>query len=412
MEKVNSFDILIIGTDINAYYMSRCYYEEYHRKANIIGKEVMWFTSCSNITNVVIEPNLWDSKTFVDTLVNYHKNNFKDVDKVLLISSNDYYVRLITENEDVLKKYYVFNYPDYDIVDKFLVKDKFYTNFKSYGLDMPKTIVYSFKNKINLKDELKEFKYPLIMKAGDGFEYHKHEFEGMKKVYKVNDLEELNSELKSIENSGYNENVVIQEFIPGGDDMLFDSIFYVSKSGEIILSTFAQIGLQERTPSAVGNCTVLINGYNQFGGSKEEVIKLGKFLKKVGYRGFAEFDLKYDIRDKKFKVLEINPRQARSSYYLCACGYNLVKYLVDDCIYNRKLKKAYIDEELLLTIVPKKIIKDYITNEKYKNKALELYKKGKYASPLKCRLDNKFKRKIFLFLKDINYIKKYRNNKF
>lgn len=412
MKKINSFNVLIIGTDINAYYMARCYYEEYNRKANIIGKEIMWFTSCSNITNVVIEPNLWDSKTFVDVLVNYHKNNFKNVDKVLLISSNDYYVRLITENKNILKKYYVFNYPNYDIVDKFLVKDKFYNNFKDCDIEMPKTTVYSFKNNTNLKKELENFKYPLIMKAGDGFEYHKHEFSGMKKVYKINNLDELNNELKSIKKSGYKENIVIQEFIPGGDDMLFDSIFYVNKNGEIILSTFAQIGLQERTPSAVGNCTVLINGYNQFGNSKEEVKKLGKFLKKVGYRGFAEFDLKYDIRDKKFKVLEINPRQARSSYYLCACGYNLVKYLVDDCIFNKKLKKAFIEDEILLTIVPKNIIKKYITNEKYKNKALELYNKGKYASPLKCKLDNKLKRKIYLILRDIKYNRKYKNNKF
>lgn len=409
---MNNVEILIIGSDINAYYMARCYHEEYGKKAYLIGKEEMAFTSLSNITNVFIEPNLWDSKTFVKTLVNHAKKRLKSVSKILLISSNDYYVRLITENKNDLEQYYVFNYPKFNIVDKFLVKDKFYENYKNYGLDMPKTIVYSLDNKINLENKLKEFEYPIIMKAGDGFEYHKHEFDGMKKVYKVYSLQELKESLSEIKNSGYKENVVIQEFIPGGDDMLFDSIFYVSKDGDVILSTFAQIGLQERTPSAVGNCTVLINGYHQFGDALEEVNKMGDFLVNIGYTGFAEFDLKYDIRDNKFKVLEINPRQARSSYYLTACGYNLVKYLIDDCIYNKKLEKAFIKDEMLLTFVPKYIIKKYITNNDYREKALKLYKKGIYTNPLKYKSDKNFKRKIYLFLRDINYYKKYKNNRF
>ena len=409
---MSDFETLIIGTDINAYYMARCYYEEYKKKAYLIGKVDMAFTSLSDITNVSIEPNLWDSKIFVDTLINHAKKHLKETKKILLVASNDYYVRLITENEKILKKYYVFNYPNYDIVDKFLVKDKFYENFKDYDIDMPKTIVYSFKNRTKLDKLIKDFKYPLILKAGDGFEYHKHEFNGMKKVYKLYSFEDLENALNSIKESGYNKSVVIQEFIPGGDDKLFDSIFYMSKSSEVILKTFAQIGLQEQTPTAVGNCTVLINGYNEFGKTDEVIKKLEKFLVDVGYRGFAEFDLKYDMRDKKFKVLEINPRQARSSYYLTACGYNLVKYLVDDVIYNKKLKKKFIKDEMLLTFVPKYIIKKYITNEKYKKKALELYKSGKYASPLKCKYDKNFKRKIYLILRDRNYRKKYKNNKF
>ena len=37
------FEVLIVGTDINAYYMARCYHEAYGRKAKLIGKQEMAF---------------------------------------------------------------------------------------------------------------------------------------------------------------------------------------------------------------------------------------------------------------------------------------------------------------------------------------------------------------------------------
>ena len=50
--------VLIVGTDINAYYMARCYHEIYHKKVDLIGRVAMSFTSLSTITNVNIIPNL------------------------------------------------------------------------------------------------------------------------------------------------------------------------------------------------------------------------------------------------------------------------------------------------------------------------------------------------------------------
>ena len=40
--------VLIMGTDINAYYMSRCYHELTGKKADIIGNRAMPYTDISN----------------------------------------------------------------------------------------------------------------------------------------------------------------------------------------------------------------------------------------------------------------------------------------------------------------------------------------------------------------------------
>lgn len=408
MDKVK---ILVLGTDINAYYMSRCYHELTGKKVDLIGKASMAFTSTSNITNVKIEEDLWNSKTFVKTLINYaEEQNSKE--KILLIGTNDHYVRLIVENQSLLEKYYVFNYPNIGILDNLLIKENFYGNYKNMGLDMPKTYIY----KCNQNDDINKIKeyfkeYPLIIKPSDGVEYHYLE-ETLDKVYKAKNEDELEKIILKIEKAGYKNNLIIQEFIPGDDSALFDSIFYVGKNKKAQIATFAQIGLQEHTPTGIGNCTVLVNGFDEHGYKEELVYKLKEFLEKIGYQGFCEFDMKYDSRDGKYKVLEINPRQSRSGYYVAACGYNLVEYLIDDLIFNKEKEFKIIKEKLLLSFVPKKVIKKYIENKKLKEEIFKLIKNKKIVNPLKYSKDSSFKRKKYLFLRDRNYVQKYKKYTF
>ncbi len=49
------FEILIAGTDANAYYMARCYHEAYNKKANLLGKTPMIYTKYTNILNVIYD---------------------------------------------------------------------------------------------------------------------------------------------------------------------------------------------------------------------------------------------------------------------------------------------------------------------------------------------------------------------
>lgn len=407
MKKID-FKVVILGTDINAYYMARNFHEAYNIKAHLIGKTAMNFTSLSNILTYELHKDLWDKETFKSALKEYgeqHKN-----EKIILIGSNDTYVRLIVENRKFLEKYFIFNYPSEKILNNLLIKDNFYEFVKDYDIDIPKTYIYTcHKDKLNLK-ELKQFMYPIILKPGDGVKYHEHEFENQAKVYKIKSKKELEKVIKTIEDSGYDDKLIIQEFIPGDDSMLFDSIFYVGKDKKAKLMSFAQIGLQEHTPTGIGNCTVLVNGYNEFNNTDIIKDRLIKFLEKIGYQGFAEFDLKYDIRDHKFKVFEINPRQARSSYYLTACGYNLAEYLVNDIIYEKPMKFKFIKEKMVLSFVPKKVIKKYVKNDKLKKEINMLIKEHKFVRPLHYKKDRNLKRRLWLFIRDINYNKKYKEN--
>ena len=158
----------------------------------------------------------------------------------------------------------------------------------------------------------------------------------------------------------------------------------------------------------VGNAAVLINGFNQYGDSSEMINKIKTFMEDIGYQGFAEFDMKYDYRDGKYKVLEINARQGRSSYYITPLGYNLVKVFVDDLIEKKEMDFKVLTDEVLLSFVPKGVAKKYITNTEFKKKMLELWNK-KRVNPVHYKKDNCFKRKLLLARRHFDYYKEFKN---
>lgn len=396
------FILLLTGTDANAYFMARCYHEKYGKKAYLLGRNPIWYTSLSNIVNIKYNPNIWDENEFLNEL-NLFYNNHSDK-KILLVGCAENYITMISKNKDKLKDKFIFSYPDIDLINTLINKELFYKKFENNDIiTLPKTIYYNCSKKEKLKID---FTYPIIVKPSDVVSYRKLEFNGKKKIFKIENEDELNKIVNDIKQGGYNNTLIIQEYIPGDDSHLFDSVIYSDKNGKVKRITLAQIGLQEHNANFVGNATVMINGYNQFGNSDRVVNMIKEFAESINYKGFAEFDLKYDSRDNKFKVLEINPRQGRSSYYLNGLGCNLIEILEKDLIQNEELNYQFLNKEVMLSFVSKSIIKKYILNEKYKKKALSLWKN--HLNPIKYNKDLNIKRRYMLYKKSKTYNNDYK----
>ncbi len=398
------FEVLILGSDANAYYMARCCYEAYHKKAYLIGKERLAFTKFSNILEIFYEPNIWDEKTFLNTLQKFQKQH--NDKKIILISTNETYTEFISKNKEKIHKSYIYNFPSVEIIKSLTNKENFYKTYKNSYLSFPETIYFDCKNKTDI---LASLSYPVIVKPANVVEYNHLKFSGKNKIYKIDSKKELFKVIDKIKEGGYKDKLIIQEFIPGDDSNLFDSVVYVNKDGKVEFMSFAQIGLQERTNSMVGNAAVLINGFNT---TKGDILKqsksIKKFMESIGYLGFAEIDMKYDYRDNTFKVLEINARQGRCSYYLTSLGKNLVKTIVDDCLYDIKKEYKLLDKQVLLSFVPKGIIKKYIKNKSFRDQALKMWKN--VIKPMNAPSDKNFKRFLMLRKRWWHYYKEYKNS--
>lgn len=395
--------VLIVGSDANAYYMARCAHEAYGEKPHIISKTPWFFTDYSKIFTIEYHDDLWDEAKFVKYINDYAKKYSKY--KILLVCCNDTYVEYLAKNQSKLNKNLYFAKHKPKNLETYQNKEKFYKAYENSSLDLPKTKYFSIKN----VKKIPEMKFPIVLKPTNVIKYNHLSFKGKKKIYRLNTKEELIECVEIIKKSGYDDTVILQEYLEGDDTYMFDCVVYVDHNNKVTLQTFAQVGLQDQSAGAVGNLTCIINGYCSFKNApvKETKDKIKKFFETHEYSGFANLDIKYDKRSNTFKILEINARQGRGSYYVAACGYNLIKVMVDDLIYKKKTKFKNVTKEQLLTYVPKNIVKKYIRNEKVRSKALELWPSR--VNPLEYKKDNGLHRRYIIKKRQLAYYKTYKN---
>lgn len=403
---MEDFRALIIGSDINAYYLARCYHEFTGRKADMLslgkaGEKPFAYTRFTKIHTREYVENMWDEQIFLGALNNYYEKHKGE--KILLVSSNETYGEYIAKNQESLKEKFYFNYPSVELQRTLVNKELFYKTYADSVLDLPKTVYFDLKSDAEIPDDLI---YPIIVKPANVVLFKHIAFKGKRKIYRLQNKEELAKVIGYFKNSDYNDTLIIQEYIPGDDSHLFDAVVYMGKDKKAKLCSFAQIGLQEHSPRMIGNAAVLINGYSQFEGVDVQIEKIVGFMEDIGYRGFAEFDMKYDEREKKYKVMEINARQGRCSYYITPCGYNLIEVLYRDLITDEDIGFSKVDKVQLETFVPKSVIKKYIKNAEFRKKALSLWR-GR-VTPLRYKKDNGILRKLLLLKIACNYKKAYK----
>ena len=285
-------------------------------------------------------------------------------------------------------------------------KANFYRICDEYGVPYPKTAILSSDYTDNMlnEDEL-GFSYPLIVKPSSSIEYWKHPFDGMKKVYVADTKEEALEIVKTIYASGYSDEMIIQDLIPGDDSNMNVLTAYSDKDGRVKMMCLGHVLLEEHTPKGLGNHAAIITEH------KSDVTAPFKaLLEDLGYRGFSNFDIKYDPRDGSMRVFEINLRQGRSNYYITAAGINIAKLLVEDYILGHELPYTECENEHYWHSIPTKIVYKYVKSEELKNKVRSLIKQKKESSSLLYKYDLSFnpKRLAYVLIHLYRHFEKYK----
>jgi len=398
--KFNETEFLpvILGADITAYSHARSFHEEYGIKSLVLSMLKSEFIARSKIIENRVIPGLEKEEVLIDTLLKVGEE-FKGRKKLIVLGCGDWYVRILIENKEVLKPYYIIPYIDEELLNRIVLKDKFYAICDELDIPHPKTYVYNCGEENNLKFD---FDYPVIAKPANSALYHYAKFEGKKKVFRFQDEKSLREMLKKVEDAGYNYKFLIQDYIPGADANMRILTCYSDQNAKVRFAALGHVLLEDHTPTAIGNPVVIINERND-----EIVRQATKFLEHVGYTGFSNFDIKYDPRDNTYKFFEINVRLGRSNFYVTGSGFNTVKWIVDDLVYNKELPYTVADNEHLYTVVPKGVIKRYVPDEEQKERALRLFDENKVTYPLLYEADRSPARDFYVYAALYNQYRKF-----
>lgn len=394
---------VLLGSDDNVYGMARSFYDEYQVISTAFCARQLTPTKYSKIVNVNVVPGFGENEIFVKTLIEFAKKNKGK--KLILISCSDSYTYLVSHNKKLLEKYFAGKFIDSILLDMFVTKDKFYSLCEKYNLTYPKTIICSHQDRENIHKKI-TFPYPIVVKPNNSNskEYLDAKFEGKKKAFIVKNEEELKTIMKNINTSDYNDNLIIQEFIVGGDDAMRVVNCYSDKNGKVKMMCLGRPILEEYNPATIGNYASIIPVL----GENKIYDEIKNFLESIGYTGFSNFDFKYDKKDKKYKVFEINPRQGRSSFFVTASGINLAKLIVEDLVYNKNNAPIIgAKEEVLWINIPNIILQKYITDKDILKKIKKLKKEKKVIHTLFYKKDLSLKRRLKLERLYISQISNY-----
>jgi D-aspartate ligase len=257
-----------------------------------------------------------DPKIQPDRLLNHLKNLGQKVAcRPVLFPTGDEYVLFVSQNREKLDRYFEIVMADRQVQEGLVSKSGLHEIAIRAGIPEPQTYIIKSPNELSYVSE--EMPYPCILKPAYSKSWHNPEIEtliGRKKVIKVDTPEMLISWYKKI--APIEPQMVIQEVIPGGDDHLYYVPSYLDRSSRIL---GAFIGRKVRvTPIHFGSASFVETVYDS------KLLELNmKLLYSVKYRGLVGVEYKFDPRDSKYKLIEVNARWGLWDGLGAYCGVDL-----------------------------------------------------------------------------------------
>src|SRR5699024_10945574 len=200
--------------------------------------------------------------------------------------------------------------------------------------------------------------------------------------------------------AGYRDRFVVQEMIPGDDTAMLSVTAYVDTRGEVTLLGGAQVLLEEHTPGALGNPAAM------FTTDLPDVLDQSvRFLQHTGYRGYANFDVKIDPRDRVAKFFEVNPRIGRNNYYMTAAGANVAEPVVADLVEGRSLPRMVPYREWLYSIVLWALLSRYFLDPALRARVRAIGRRAA-VHPLAYPVEG-LKRRAYVLAAQANQVKKF-----
>jgi D-aspartate ligase len=214
----------------------------------------------------------------------------------ILIPTTDQDTIFVGENADVLREWFMFPKQNALLTRSLCSKKEMYHLAKRFKIPTPEAIFP--RSKEDVLEFLKTASFPVVLKAIYGWRQR-----GMSNVI-VQSTSELIHKYRAMEmttNVPGEPNLMLQEYIPGGDDTQWMFNAYFNERSDCLFGITGRKIRQWPVHRGVATLGICLRN--------EIVEKMTReFMKAVRYRGIINIGYRYDARDGQYKVLDINPR--------------------------------------------------------------------------------------------------------
>lgn len=248
----------------------------------------------------------------------------------LIIPTNDFQVKELSINKKIIEKHFKSSVGEWSFIEKCYNKKLTYSIAQDLSIDMP--ITYFPIDMEELKQT--EIVFPCIIKPAI---MHKFYQKTKKKVFLCNDKKELIANYKKAQTIIPADEIIVQEVIPGSEKQQYSACFHFEKDKSLVSILANRI---RQHPLDFGNATT----YAETCTNPNLVNQAIKLLNEIEYRGLCEVEFKKDLRDGKYKLLEINPRTWKWHYLASASNSPFLESLYEKTYHNRHLVKNDWDE--------------------------------------------------------------------
>lgn len=213
----------------------------------------------------------------------------------ILIPTTDRTARFVVSYAQALESGFIFPKQSAEMVETLSSKKSMYGLARRCGIPTPDAIFP--KSREDVLDFLERARFPVVIKGIDGQRLWDRTG---KKMFKVRSAGELLDRYDAAEDF-LNPNLMLQEYIPGGDDTVWMFNGYFNERSECLVGfTGKKI---RQCPVYTGSTSLGISLHN------ETVRELTlDFVQAIGYKGSLDIGFRYDARDGQYKVLDANPR--------------------------------------------------------------------------------------------------------
>lgn len=380
---------VLLGGDLNAYSAAMSFANGFGVRSYVFARDRLAIADTSPYIKLSVVRNLDGCDAAVETLTRFAKEHSGE--RLMLVPCADWYMEMLEYARDVLHGHYFFNIPSFEVWRATSDKASFMRITEKYGVPHPRTEIFSDGMESFLRKG-KTLRPPFVVKPADSTEYWRHPFEGMKKVYFADSLDEAKRVCEQIFSSGYGGKLLLQEYIGhcGGAGEASASVFttYSDKSGRVIRAVMGDVLLEELSPTARGNYSAIVT--RPLDTMAEKLITM---LEGIGYTGFANFDI---LRaDGKSYCLELNPRQGRSFDYIRSAGMSLARLLVSEMNGTVGNSRLFYPEGLWRS-VSRRTVRKYARDKELLERAERLEREGRVFTPYDNSREEGIKRRIYV----------------